>query len=110
MQKNLTTNREIKEAQEHRDVLLALKAILASPQGKILFRYLFKNLDVACVPEQGLDGAMLMERIGFLRTGNEIFKLACEADAKTSSEILCEVERERYAELYSELDDDEHAS
>lgn len=96
------TEEELKEAREHRDVVLALQAVLSTSHGKILFKYLFKSLDLGVMPELGLVGESLHDRLGFLRVGQEIFKLACEANVQVSSELLAQLEKERYDEKYRE--------
>jgi hypothetical protein len=93
---------ERKESIEHRDTLLAIAAILKTEQGQKLFRYLFKHLEVANLPERGLDNNTLQEYLGFLRAGNSIYKLACEAASEESSRILAKIERERYEHLYEQ--------
>lgn len=88
------------ESLEHRDVLLAIAVILKTKEGLDLFKYLFKNFDVTTLPEKGLEGVELHDRLGFLRAGNSIYKLACEADSRTAATILADTERRRYDELY----------
>lgn len=88
-----------RESIKHRDVLLAIASILQTDEGIRLFSYLFESLDVAVTPEQGLKGEMLHDRIGFLRAGNSIYKLACEADWKQAALILTKTERSRYDSL-----------
>lgn len=83
------------EAIEHKNVLLAIKELLKCSEGKTLFKYLFKNLDVTCVPE-GLEGNMLYEYLGFLKAGNSVYKLVSQADFKEAALILSEIERERH--------------
>jgi hypothetical protein len=96
---------EIKEALEHRNVLMDIRSVLETTQGKNFFKYLFKYLDVGELPPIGSEGSMLMDRLGFLRAGNSIFKLAAEADAKVAGVLLAELEKERYDRLTRELDD-----
>lgn len=103
MRERELTEEELKEAREHRDVVLALQAILATPQGKILFKYLFKSLDLGEMPELGLTGEHLHDRLGFLRVGQAIFKLASEANVQISAEILAQLEKERYDEKYRDF-------
>lgn len=95
------TAEELKDAVEHRDVLLHLRAVLATASGQHFIKYLFKNLDVGGVPELGLEGSLLMDRIGFLRSGQSVFKIVAEANADIAGQILAEIEKERYAELLS---------
>jgi len=87
------------EALEHRDVLLAIASILKSSEGIKLFRYFFKSFDVAKLPEQSMEGNILHEYLGFLRAGNSIYKLVCEADFEISASILSKLERERYDDI-----------
>lgn len=96
------TPEEVKEAIEHRDVLLAIRAVLATASGKVLFKYLIKSFDVNELPEIGLEGSILMDRLGFLRAGNSIFKLLAEADAGIAGNLLAEIEKERYAQIYAD--------
>lgn len=88
------------EALEHRDVLLAIGVLLKQKEGLTLFSYLFKNLDVAELPDRTLTGEDLQEYLGFLRAGNSIYKLACEADADIAASLLSQLERKRYEHKY----------
>ena len=93
---------ERKEAVEHRDVLLSIASIINTDEGRKLFRYLFKTLDVTELPTVGMEGNALYEYLGFLRAGNSIFKLACQASSDTAASIIAKIERERYDDLYHE--------
>ncbi len=97
----MQSEEEIKEAIEHRDVLLDVRAVLATNSGKKFFKYLFKHLEVTELPQFGLEGTMLSEKLGFLRAGNSIFKLIAEADANFAGAVLAEIEKERYAQMYA---------
>lgn len=88
---------------EHRDVLLDLRAVLASVSGKNVFKYLIKTLDVAELPEVGLTGELLIERVGSLRAGNSIFKLLSEANVEVAAALLAKVEKEKQDVLYAEI-------
>lgn len=87
---------EQKEILEGRDVLLAINDILQTDSGKCLFRYLFKNLDVVALPEEGLTGDLLMERLGTLKAGRSVFKLVSQANSIEAARILSELEKESY--------------
>lgn len=89
-------NKDRQERLEHRDVLLAIGAIIKTDEGRKLFKYFFKNFDVAEVPEPGTEGIILHEYLGFLRAGNSIYKLACEADSEIAASLLSKLEREKY--------------
>jgi hypothetical protein len=93
---------EIKERIEHRDAILNIRAVLATRPGKEFFKYLFKALAVGELPELGIEGTYLAERIGFLRAGNSIFKLTAEANFELAGLLLAEIEKDRYDELYKE--------
>lgn len=94
---------ERRETLEHRDVLLAIAVILKSREGIQLFNYLFKNFEVTTMPDRGMEGNNLHEYLGFLRAGNSIYKLACEADSEMAASILAKLERDRYAERYEQF-------
>ncbi len=91
-----------KEATEHRDIILAVRAILATPSGMNYFKYLFKYFDVAQMPELGLEGLALHDRLGFMRAGNSIFKLVSEANFEAAASLLAMIEKERYEQLVKE--------
>lgn len=96
------TDEDLKDLLEHQNVVLDVRAILQTKYGKNFFKYIFKNLLVGEVPPQGSDGNMLFELLGFIRAGNSIFKLASEADVKTTALILAEVEKGKQDELYQQ--------
>ena len=91
-----------KERIEHRDVLLAIGSILQTKEGQQLFEYLFKHLEVATLPDQTSDGKLLFEHLGFLRAGNSVYQLVCEADSEKAASILAKIERKRYEDLYEQ--------
>jgi hypothetical protein len=91
-----------KEDIEHRDVLLAIAALIKTDEGLKLFKYLFKNLEVTSLPDRSMEGNALHENLGFLRAGNSIYKLACEAASETAAHIIAKIERERYEDLYEQ--------
>jgi hypothetical protein len=91
--------KEREEQLEHRDVLLAIASILKSKEGRQLFKYLFKTLDVTGLPEPGMEAQSLHEYLGFLRAGNSIYKLVCEADSEIAANILSKISRENYDDL-----------
>lgn len=93
---------ENKERLEHRDVLLAIGTIFKTKEGQQLFKYLFKNLEVGNLPPREMQGDDLYEYLGFLRAGNTIYKLACEADSEIAATLMAKLERERYDDLYEQ--------
>lgn len=93
-------NREAqRELQEHEQAKKHIVAILASAEGQQFMAYLFKSLDVGVLPDIGLEGSILMDRLGFLRAGNSIFVLACEAAPEITAQLLARLQKERNHEL-----------
>lgn len=92
---------ERKEAIEHRDVLLALQEILSTKSGRKVFQYLFKCFEVGNQAEQGLDPNFMYDRIGFLRAGSSIFELVAQANPAVAGELLANVKKEHYDEIYA---------
>ena len=90
------------ESIEHQDALLAIASVIKTSQGEKLFRYMFKNFEVANLPDRNLKGDDLHEYLGFLRAGNSIYKLVCEADSDVAGSILSKLERERYEHKLAE--------
>ena len=93
-------NEEMKERAEHQSVLLDIQSMLGTQQGRSFFKYLFKNLDVGNLPPVGITGELLMDRLGFLRAGNSIFKIVAEANPQMAGEILAKIEKERNEQVY----------
>lgn len=102
MTKPEMTQEEIKDAIEHRDVLLDIRAVIATNSGKRFIKYLFKTLGVGEVPDLGIEGNFLHDKLGYLRAGNSIFKLTAEANFELAGGLLAEIEKEKYTELYQE--------
>jgi hypothetical protein len=92
-----------RESIEHRDTLLAIASIIKTDEGRKLFKYFFKNFEVGCLPERGFNNDDLQEYLGFLRAGNSIYKLVCEADSEESARIMAKLERERYEHKYEQF-------
>ena len=90
--------KERQEANEHQDALLAVSSILKTKEGLILFKYLFKNLDVTRLPDRDLPPELLKEVLGFLRAGRTVYEIACEADSETAAKLIAKLERERHDE------------
>lgn len=98
------TQEEISEALKHRDVILNIRAILATKSGMEFFKYLFDVFGVTDLPEVGLEGQLLFERLGFLRAGKSIFKLVSEADYTVAAALIAKTEKEKADELYKEFE------
>lgn len=98
MNQNLSPeDREL--ALEHRNAILDIQAVIGTENGRRFFKYLFKSLDVGEVPVFGLTDEFLHDRLGFLRAGNSIWKIACEANCVIAGKILAEIEKEKYEKL-----------
>lgn len=91
-----------KDALKHREVIIALQGILGSKDGRLFIKYLLESFDVGILPEFGLIGEQLMDRLGFLRAGNSVFKIAAEANPDITGQLIAQIEKERYADLYNE--------
>lgn len=91
-----------REQIEHRDVLLAIASLIKTKEGMQLFSYLFKNFEATNLPDRNMKGENLHEYLGFLRAGNSIYKLACEADSETAASIIAKIERKRYEQIYEQ--------
>lgn len=106
----MTPEQELEEerlaAVEHRDVITALADLLENKSGQILIKYLFKNFQVGELPPFGLEGLELHDQLGFLRAGNAVYKIACEANFNKAGEILAKIEKEKYEKLYQLNDAD----
>ena len=93
------TNEELKERLKHRDALLDIQAVLVTKSGKAFIKYLFESFDVGELPPIGFSGDLLMDRLGFLRAGNAIFKIVAEANPEMAGIILGQIEREKYDQI-----------
>lgn len=100
MSQNLSPE-EQREAIEHRDMLMALRAVLTTGHGRHFIKYLFKEFEVGELPQLGEEGIFLHDKLGFLRAGNAIFKVVAEANADVAGSLLAEIEKDRYAKLYA---------
>lgn len=100
------TQEELAEGLEHRDTLLNLRAILATSHGMQFFKYLFKHLEVGELPDVGMEGNLLFEKLGFLRAGNSIWKLAAEANVQAAANLIAANEKERYDKLVKQYQDE----
>lgn len=88
---------ELREQAALSSVLLDIKSILKSPEGKRFFSYLFEVMDVGGMPEMGAPDEMLRDKLGFLRAGQSIFDLVAEANAEDAGVILAKIREERNA-------------
>lgn len=87
---------EDREEFEHRKMLESLRTILQTESGKTYFQYIFKHYSPTGLPELGLEGSILSDRLGFFRAGRGIFKAACEADPVIAAQLLTKVEKGEY--------------
>lgn len=83
------------EALRHREVVDAIQKLLAISEGRILIKYLLDSFGVNELPELGLEGNFLHDRLGFLRAGQSLFKIISEADHIEAGRLVAEIERER---------------
>jgi hypothetical protein len=92
-------NAQMKERSEHDKVLNAIKDVLATQSGRHFIKYLLKSFDVAETPEIGLPHDVLLDKMGFLRAGNSIFKIVSQANHEIAGALLAQIEKEKYEEL-----------
>jgi hypothetical protein len=89
-------NHQLREQAEHQHVMLAIRDVLATPSGKIFIKYLLKSFEVGEMPEIGLPHDILLDKLGFLRAGNSVFKIIAEANNVEAGAILGQIEKEKY--------------
>lgn len=100
MDKKEITTEELKELKKHQEVILDLQLILNTKHGRNFVKYLFESFDVASeLPPIGCDEAFIRDRLGFLRAGNSIFKLAAQANPEVAGTLLGQIEKEKYETL-----------
>ncbi len=98
MRSQSVTSEELEERTEHANALRNIDTIMSTPAGRGFMKYLFKHLDVCEMPEFGLQGEILHDRLGFLRAGNSIYKIACEANFEVAAQLMAQIEKEKYAQ------------
>ncbi|MFM6930132.1 MAG: hypothetical protein ACKOX6_16800 [Bdellovibrio sp.] len=86
---------------EHQEVLKSLRQVLATPAGKHFVKYLFDSFDVGGFPEIGLPQEFLREHLGFMRSGQAIWKIVSEANPEVAGNLLAQIEKEKYAEKFN---------
>lgn len=90
------------EGVEERDALLSVAAVMKTKEGEKFFRYIFKSFEVLNLPPKEMKGEELIEYLGFLRAGESIYKLACQADFERTAVMMSKLERERYEHKLNE--------
>lgn len=81
----------LNEIKEQSDAVNAIKELVKTKEGMLLFHYLVKILDVGELPDHLEDA----ERLGFLRTGKTIYNLLAMADLGRASQIFADVQIEK---------------
>lgn len=100
----MMTDDERKEALAHRDVLLDIRAVLTTSPGMRFIKYLFREFEVGQLPPLGIEGSLLMDKLGSLRAGSALFVLVAEANAELAAKLLAEIEKEKYVQIYKDID------
>lgn len=85
-----------REENEYKNAIEDVRAMLATLHGQRFLKYLFRTLNVGKMPEQGLDGMMLGEALGFHRAGASIFELVSIANFEMAGRLLGQKEKENY--------------
>lgn len=86
---------EISEAVEHQQMLSDISAVLHTQSGFRVFTYLFKHFEYGELPPIGLEGDLLMDKLGSLRPGRALFRIVSEADPRMAGQILANIEKEK---------------
>lgn len=94
-----------KKLADHAVIVRHLGNILGTDSGKIFFKYFIENFSVGEVPEFGLDGNDLHDKIGFLRASKMVFELMSQANQKVAADLFASVQKEKYERLYKEIID-----
>lgn len=85
----------LKEQAEYNHALTCIQSVIRTQVGRDFITYLLKSLDVNEYPTVGMTGDLLMDRMGFLRAGNSIFKLIAKATPDIAGQIIAQIEKER---------------
>lgn len=98
----MQSDEEIKEALEHRQVILDIEEILKTLEGQRFFKYVLKYFEVGELPPAPVEGddRRFFEKLGTLRAGVSIFNLMTEANVVLAGQLLAQKEKERYEALY----------
>lgn len=92
----------MRDRAEHQQALASIQAVVQTKAGKDFVKYLLKAFDIGELPVVGISGDYLMDRLGFLRAGQSVFKIVAEANPDIAGQIIAQIEKERYAELVYE--------
>ncbi len=90
-----TQDLEVQEALEHQQVLNDISSVLNTPTGFRVFNYLFKHFEYGELPPIGLQGDLLMDKLGSLRPGRALFRIVSEAEPRMAAQILSNIEKEK---------------
>jgi hypothetical protein len=96
MTENQISDWEMRERRAHAEMLKDIQAVLATKSGRSFIKYLFREFEVGELPPIGLEGNILMDKLGFLRAGNSVFKMVAEANHEAAGQILGQIEKEKY--------------
>jgi len=90
-----TQDLETREALEHQQMLNDIASTLNTGPGLRVFIYLFKHFEYGELPPLGLQGDLLLDKLGSLRPGRALFRIVSEADPMMASKILANIEKEK---------------
>ena len=89
----MATSEEITAAAERRAVVEHCRNMLMTIHGQKFVTYLIRDFDVGALPEMGLPIETIHERLGEIRTANEIFNLFAEAEPELVGTLLARVRK-----------------
>ena len=101
-QQRTISHEEAMEIAEHQQMISAIQTVVQTKAGKDFVKYLLKSFDIGELPAVGTSGDFLMDRLGFLRAGQSVFKMIAEASPDIAGQIIAQIEKERYAQLLLE--------
>lgn len=84
------------EYAKHQDALMNIRGLLQTKEGQKFVKYLFESLGVGELPEIGVTGEMMHERLGLTRAAQSVFSLISQANAEIAARLLAEIEREKH--------------
>ncbi len=93
----LIKDEEIRERAKHAQTVQDIRVVLTTPSGRALVKYLFESFELTELPEIGMEGNLLYDKLGSLRPGRLFFNIVSEANPEMAGTILAQITKEKYA-------------
>lgn len=87
---------ELRASIRFQEALQHIRAVLELRSGVALFKYLLKEFEAGELPPIGMEGSLLMDKLGSLRAGNALLDLLAAASPEKAAIILGEIKKEKY--------------